>query len=1133
MLILNAVLLNVSKGKNPHIKREWSKDTPEFIEKLIEPYREDGNVKIILAVGDNLPASVRGETTILEHMIKDDMLEQHYKKSLGAEVANEFLANMMKQIIHRYPHAKILEIGKIQKHDNHMWQALTLLIGAGTGGATKAVLETIEGAMSSYTFTDLSVGFFGLAEKLFEAYSDKMEFKAFDVEKAPKGQGFEPNSYDIVIASNCLHATASLETTLANTRALLKPGGYLLILELTMPLEVIRTNTIFGVLPGWWLGVDDGRKLSPTISRGAWHSQLRKAGFSGIDTINTDVSPITWPASVVVSQAVDNRVQFLRRPLSSLSSSASIYIESLVILGNGSLELSRVAEELQEHLQRFCGEIAILDSLPTEEEASNLDPMSTFINLVDLDSPIFEDITEDKMEGVKRMSEVAKNILWVTQGALADEPYHMASIAFCRALRTEAPHVSLNNLDIADIEQENISKLIAEHLLQLYALDEWEHEPQPLLWSKEREAFIQDGKIKIPRIVADINRNARLNSGRRAVTKPVIESSDKVSFSAPSEGSPASLVNQASLGDQERSFRVESSSTMALQVAPGTSLFVALGREDDSTEGPTVLLSTANTNKQSPVTKMTVPNSSGMAHSSEELLILVASELFATTLAEKLSSSDHLLLHCSKEDQLLAAALSRRISDPSIRLSITYDSAEAIVDSPGPVVLKINDRTPRHFLRKTLRNAKPSHYLDLTATPSAGQYGGHLGLRIGQDLPAGCKRIDASSLFQSQSSLPLSYDRELLAVRLEDAVTKATATLAAQEDFQNLVIQLGQVGQPSTQYHATSAIHWPSDGLVKTNVRALDISGFFSKDKTYVLVGLSGSIGQSLCEWMASNGAGCVVLTSRRPNIDPRWIESFQGSGTTVKVLPMDVTDSDSVENAVKVIRESCPPIAGVAHGAMVLHDALFSRMSADKMQQIIGPKVDGAINLENAFSEDDLDFFVMFSSVSMVCGNAGQSLYAAGCGYLNGLARQRRKRGLAGSTFDIGRVAGIGYVESAAQVVRDQLIGLGLKPINEADLRNAFAETILAGLPQPQDKDTLPEAVVTMGVRHFREDEDIKGPWFTNPLFSHCIIEKPKNQSSSGYQRKENSLPLSQQLAQVASKKEALDVIIGKIDSL
>jgi hybrid polyketide synthase/nonribosomal peptide synthetase ACE1 len=1109
ILTVNVVLLNVSKGKNPHIKREWSKDTPEVIEELISPYRENGNIKIIRAVGDNLPASVRGETTILEHMIQDDMLEQHYKKSLGAEFANEFLANMMKQIIHRYPHAKILEIG------------------AGTGGATKAVLDTIEGAFSSYTYTDLSVGFFSLAEKMFEAYSDKMEFKTLDVEKSPKSQGYEPNSYDIVIASNCLHATRSLQTTLENTRQLLKPGGYLLILELTMPIEVIRTNMIFGVLPGWWLGVDDGRKLSPTISRGGWHSILRKTGFSGIDTINTDVSPITWPASVVVSQAVDDRVQFLRRPLSAPSTSAPIYIESLVILGNGTLETARVAEELQEHLQRFCGEVTLLDSLPTEEEAFNLNPMSTFVNLVDLDSPIFKDITEDNMEGVKRMSELAKNILWVTQGALADEPYHMASIAFCRALRTEAPHVSLNNLDIADIEQDNISKSIAEHLLQLYALDEWEQEPQPVLWSKEREAFIEAGKLKIPRIVANTNLNARLNSSRRVVTKQKIEDSDKVSFSPPCDDSPASLVNLASLDELESSIRVEFSSAMALKVDRGSFLFVAIGRVDDYTENPIVLLSTANTNKQSPVAQMSVPGSSNIP--SEKLLVLVASELLVGTLVENLTSGDHLLVHCSKEDRLLVEALSRRISGQNICISITYDSGESVGNLQGPTWIKVGDRTPRHFLRKALRVAKPSHYLDLTATYSPDQAGGHLGARIAQHLPAGCKRIDASTLFQPQSSLPLSYDEAFLVDRFENAVTKAIATSAAEEEFQNLVIQLSQVEEPSTHYYATSAIRWPSDELVKTKVRPLDVSGFFSKDKTYALIGLSGAIGQSLAEWLVSNGAGCVVLTSRRPDIDPRWIDSFKESGATVKVLPMDVTDIDSVESAVKIIRETCPPIAGVAHGAMVLHDSLFARMSADKMQQIIGPKVDGAINLENSFSEDELDFFVMFSSVSMVCGNAGQSLYAAGCGYLNGLARERRKRGLAGSTFDIGRVVGIGYVESAAQVVRDQLIGLGLKPISEADLRNAFAETIRAGFPQPQDKDTLPEAVVTMGVRHFREDEDVKGPWFTNPLFSHCIIEKPSTQSSSGDQRKKTSLPLSQQLAQVSSKKEALEVIIGK----
>ena len=108
--------------------------------------------------------------------------------------------------------------------------SLTRLSGAGTGGATKSVLESMGDTMSSYTYTDVSVGFFDKAAERFRAYSDRMTFEVLDVEKAPASQGFEAHSYDIVIASNVLHATASLQRTLENTRQLLKPGGSLLLL---------------------------------------------------------------------------------------------------------------------------------------------------------------------------------------------------------------------------------------------------------------------------------------------------------------------------------------------------------------------------------------------------------------------------------------------------------------------------------------------------------------------------------------------------------------------------------------------------------------------------------------------------------------------------------------------------------------------------------------------------------------------------------------------------------------------------------------------------------------------------------------------------------------------------------------
>ena len=75
-------------------------------------YPEAIDIKLLSAVGNNIPAAVRHETTILEHMLLNDMLEEFYATSIGAVKYYSFFADMMKQLAHRYPHARILEIGK-------------------------------------------------------------------------------------------------------------------------------------------------------------------------------------------------------------------------------------------------------------------------------------------------------------------------------------------------------------------------------------------------------------------------------------------------------------------------------------------------------------------------------------------------------------------------------------------------------------------------------------------------------------------------------------------------------------------------------------------------------------------------------------------------------------------------------------------------------------------------------------------------------------------------------------------------------------------------------------------------------------------------------------------------------------
>ncbi|KAI1312189.1 hypothetical protein F5Y03DRAFT_341668, partial [Xylaria venustula] len=1101
------VLALASSGIHSTIKREWSKDTPDVINALISPLASDTDVKMITAVGENIPASVRGETTILEHLTHENLLERYYKDCLGAQEYNGFLADMVKQITHRYPHANLLEIG------------------AGTGGATKSVIEAIGNRMSHYTYTDISSGFFGHAEEVFKEYSDKMTFKTLDVEKAPTTQGYEAHSYDIVIASNVLHATPSLSTTLENTRQLLKPGGYLLLLEITNP-NPLRTCFIFGSLPGWWLGAEtDNRKLAPIVSPKTWNSELRKAGFGGIDAITPDINPVAWPASIIASQAVDDRVQFLRRPLASSKSSASVYIDSLVILGNGTLETSRIAEELSDHLERFCGQVTILETFPNEEEARELTPMSTFINLIDIDAPIFKNITEENMEGLKRLADQAKHILWVTQGALVDQPYHMASIAFSRVLRAESAHLSLNNLDISDLENDNASKAIAEHLLQIYALDEWEASPAELMWSIERESFLDNGKLKLPRLIKNDDQNARLNSGRRVVSKEVPVSKTNLSIISPSASGPASLVDVgpvAKRGNQQDIFTpVSSSSLMALHIIDDCYLYLGVSA-GSSTSGPSILLSDTNTSERASIASVVASVDETEGQATDSLLVTVTSELLAESLVEQVPPGGSILVLGSGKDLFLATALSRRAaSSKDISVTFAYDAdTDETNDLPWT---KLSARAPQHVIRKAIQEIAPTHFLDLTSFLA--EESSRLSLRITHSLPVRCKTIDVSDHVQSQSSLRSSYDAETMQARLKEAVFNAVSSTKG--PVEDLVIQLEQTVNPSASYHPTSAVHWPLGGAVKALVRPLDSRSMFSKDRTYLLAGVSSRLGQSLAEFMVQNGAGCVVLTSRRPAVDERWLESFKGTNATVKVLLMDVTNKQSVDSCVKIIKATCPPVAGVAHGAMVLHDSIFARMSTSKMQEILAPKVDGANNLEDAFRDDDLDFFVMFSSVSSVVGNAGQSFYAAGNGYLNGMVRQRRKRGLAASTFDIGRVVGIGYIETVGQIVREQLIGLGIQAISETDLRLSFAETIQAGFPDPRDETELPDAVVTMGVRTFREDEDIKGPWFTNPLFSHCIVEKKAVGAGESDQNNKTALPVAQQLARATSKEEALEVLL------
>lgn len=156
-------------------------------------------------------------------------------------------------------------------------------VGAGTGATTAFALEALaeHAGRLRYFYTDVGAGFLRLARRRFD--QSCVDFARYNIEASPEPQGFEPHSMDVVLASNVLHATHRIGDTLEQCRRLLKPGGILVVNEMTQRLDY---NTVtFGLVEGWWRYAADDPRIpgSPLLSRAGWAAALTGAGFGEVE----------------------------------------------------------------------------------------------------------------------------------------------------------------------------------------------------------------------------------------------------------------------------------------------------------------------------------------------------------------------------------------------------------------------------------------------------------------------------------------------------------------------------------------------------------------------------------------------------------------------------------------------------------------------------------------------------------------------------------------------------------------------------------------------------------------------------------------------------------------------------------
>lgn len=207
----------------------------------------------------------------------------------------------------------------------------------------------------------------------------------------------------------------------------------------------------------------------------------------------------------------------------------------------------------------------------------------------------------------------------------------------------------------------------------------------------------------------------------------------------------------------------------------------------------------------------------------------------------------------------------------------------------------------------------------------------------------------------------------------------------------------------------------------------------FRRDGAYLVTGGLGGIGLVCARWLAERGAGHLILLARTP-LPPLevWDELEAGSeeqkrveavraveraGATVEVIVADVTDHARVAEVVRGVVAAGRELRGVAHAAGVNWFSKVAQLDPERLTDALRIKVSAAWNLHELTRESELDFFLLFSSVSALWGSVDLAHYTAANLFLDALAYERRRAGLACLSIDWGPWARVGMSARSKEV--------------------------------------------------------------------------------------------------------------------
>ncbi len=1008
------------RGDVCRVQQSWM--PPELVNQPISSIE----ATLLERTGSRLAEILRGDCDPLQLLFPEGdvrLLTQLYQDSPGATVMNTLVQQAIAQMQDGLPVTQPLRI---------------LEIGAGTGGTTAHILPQLQADHTDYVFTDVSPLFLSNARQKFADYPF-VRYECLDIERSPQDQGFTPHSFHIVVAANVLHATQDLRQTLIHVRQLLAPGGCLILLEGTLPLRWV--DLIFGLTEGWWRFQDhELRPHHPLIAVEQWQRLLQTTGFKTTIALQPDTYPNQETAfqSILIANTPAN--------ISNTNSINPFKREIWLILQEEPVNQLSLGLTLSSHLEKLqhsaqlisTSELTDFVSILTQTSFDRIIDLRSLTNSRHLESDTLPNRVQHQCQELLKLiqaiiqtsSSPSPQLAIVTQGAITAGTVNRSGLIqspLCgieKVLRLEHPEL---NSCCLDLDPNQPLEAQTETLLAAL-LDE----------TIEEHMAWRQGQWQVARLVQDESFQDERDAVNDRLTLTQRGNLDQLHFAAAERRSPAADEVEIQVQATGLNFR---DVLNALDLYPGEAgdlgcecvgKVVRLGEQvNHLTLGQSVMaLTTGSFSRYVTVNgAMVVPCPTHLAPADVATIpVAFLTANYALRHLAQLQPGDRVLIHVAAGG----------VGQAAIQIAQQIGAEIFATASPDKQALVRSLGVDHVFNSRTLEFAEQI----LTLTNGAG-VDVVLNSLSGDFIPKSCSILKSRGCFLEIGKLDIWSTEQFAQVRPQARYCVIDVVELCQQQPEFVQSQLQAI---ATEFQAQnlqplphqtydrdqirSAFRTMQQGkhtgkLVLTQNAVQAVSELIlHPDRTYLITGGLGGLGLQVAEWLIQQGARHLVLVGRNP--DPAVVHQLQAADRTIQAIAADVSQRSALVPILETIRQSGYPLAGVVHAAGVLADATLRHLDATQIAAVMLPKVGGAWHLHELTQNQPLDFFVLFSSATVLFGSPGQANHVAANTFLDALAHYRQAQGLPALSINWGTWSQVGAAAARQADARIQQLGIG-----------------------------------------------------------------------------------------------------------